>query len=197
MNYDIFISYRRTDAEGKISGRDIARLLSKELKLYGYRTFFDYSELKDCDFAQTIIPSIGGCKVFVLVLTKDSLQRCVNEDDWVRREISEALKNKIKIVPVNPDNQFNGWPKDLPPELNDITTIQMSAVDMNSNFELTVKNMVDTRIANAIPPRLSIKKSETRSGDRVAFSIEGKDFSMPDEFLNNDVFEALNRTYGK
>ena len=42
--YDIFISYRRVDSLGKVSGRDIARTLQKELQIRGYNVFFDYSE---------------------------------------------------------------------------------------------------------------------------------------------------------
>ena len=33
MEYDIFVSYRRVDSLGRVEGRDIARLLTKELKL--------------------------------------------------------------------------------------------------------------------------------------------------------------------
>ena len=147
MDYEIFISYRRIDAEGNISGRDIARLLSKEFKLYVYKTFFDYSELKDDGFADTIIPAVRNCKIFVLVLTKDALVRCKNDGDWVRREITEAINNHAKIIPVNPDNSFNGWPDSFPEELESIKTIQFSSIDMNSNFEITVKHLIDTRIS--------------------------------------------------
>lgn len=197
MDYDIFISYRRTDAEGNISGRDIARLLSKEFKLYGYKTFFDYSELNDCDFAETIIPAVRTCKIFILVLTKDSLQRCVNAGDWVRREITEAINNGRKIIPVNPDNSFNGWPDNLPSELDSIKTIQMFSVDMNSNFEVLVKHLIDSRVAKIIPPRISVSRCVRTSKYGIDFTIGDKVFSMPDEFFNNEVYSALNRSYGE
>lgn len=197
MDYDIFVSYRRTDTQGNISGRDIARLLSKEFKLLGYNTFFDYSELKDCDFEQTIIPAVHNCKIFILVLTKDSLDRCKNDNDWVRREIYEAINAGIKIIPVNPDNQFNGWPEDLPSELNPIKTIQMSFIDMNTNFEITIKHMVDTRIAGVVRPRISVERNGFTKDKMISFSIDHKIFTLPDEFFNNDIYEALKRSYGK
>lgn len=197
MDYEIFISYRRTDSDGNISGRDIARLLSKEFKLYGYKTFFDYSELNDCDFAETIIPAVRKCKIFILVLTKDALQRCSNSDDWVRREITEAINNGCKIIPVDPDNSFNGWPDNFPLELDSIKTIQMFSIDMNSNFEVLVKHLIDTRIANVIPTRISANRRIYTSKYGVDFSIGDKDFSMPDEFFNNEVYNALIRSYGK
>lgn len=197
MDYEIFISYRRTDAQGNISGRDIARTLSKEFKLYGYKTFFDYSELKDCDFVNTIIPAVRNCSIFILVLTKDSLQRCANATDWVRREIIEAINSGVKIIPVNTESTFEGWPENFPIELKLITTIQISSVDMNSNFEITVKNLIDTRIATLIPPHIIVKRDYITNDEDVSFILGGKKFSMPDEFFNNDVFEALNRSYGK
>jgi len=182
MDYDIFISYLRIDAKGNISGRDIARLLSKEFKLFGYKTFFDYSELKDNDFAQTIIPAVQNCKIFILVLTKDSLVRCANEGDWVRQEINTAISNNVKIITVNPDNAFNGWPNQLPKEFDPIKTIQMSAIDMNSNFEVTVKQMIENRILPILPRRLHVNRIES-DAENVSFTIGKRDFTMPDQIL--------------
>ena len=48
--YDIFISYRRLNSKQQVEGRDIARLLVKELKLYGFSVFYDYIEIKDNNF---------------------------------------------------------------------------------------------------------------------------------------------------
>ena len=197
MDYDIFVSYRRTDAKGNISGRDIARLLSKEFKLYGYRTFFDYSELKDCDFAQTIIPAVRNCKIFILVLTKDSLKRCKNPNDWVRREITEAINAKVKIIPVDPDNQFNGWPDDFPIELNSIKTIQISSIDMNSNFEITMKHLIDTRISNVVKPSLRVDRRGNKNDKEISFAIEERIFSIPDEIFNEATYKAISRSYAK
>lgn len=194
MDYDIFISYRRTDAKGNISGRDIARLLSKEFKLYGYKTFFDYSELKDNDFAQTIIPAVENCKIFILVVTTDSLVRCSNTDDWVRREIKTAIDNNVKIITVNPDNAFNGWPEQLPEELLSIKTIQMSAIDMNSNFEVTVKQMIEDRILPVLPRRINVNRTQSDT-ESVSFRIGQKEFTMPDQFFNESVYKSLKRSY--
>lgn len=196
MDYEIFFSYRRTDAEGNISGRDIARLLSKEFKLYGYKTFFDYSELKDNDFADIIIPAVKNCKIFVLVLTKDALDRCSNEGDWVQREITEAINNHIKIIPVNPDNSFNGWPDSLPENLTSIKTIQISSIDMNSNFEITVQHLIDTRVSNIIRPRIKVNRTNWDKDATISLSIGNKLLRMPDEFFNEDVYQALIRSYG-
>lgn len=145
-NYDIFISYRRLDEQGNISGRDQARLIAKQLELEGYHPFFDYSEIKDNEFDKVIIPAIENCKVFILVLTKDSLNRCKNENDWVRREIEIAIKSGCKIINVAPDKSFCEWPKSLPESLLAIKNIQISDIHFGSLFELSMKKLIDERV---------------------------------------------------
>jgi hypothetical protein len=124
--YDIFISYRRVDSEGRTSGRDIARTLQKELTIRGYSVFFDYSEIKDEEFESVILPAVQSSKVFLLVLTKDALLRCVNEGDWVRREIETAISSNCKIIPIDPDHAFSGWPESIPDSIRPITKKNLS-----------------------------------------------------------------------
>lgn len=194
MQYDIFISYRRLDSQGRVEGRDIARLLTKELKLYGYNVFFDYSEIKDNDFVQCILPAVQTCKIFILILSKDALTRCVNKDDWVRREILEAYKCNKKIITVNPSYSFNNFPNDLPEEMDFLRTIQMSPIDLESNFEVTVEKMVKDRILTEIPGvRIANIRSEAKGS--ISFCISGKQFEMPDEFFNIEVYNAIKRSY--
>lgn len=156
--YDIFISYRRLDERGNISGRDQARLIAKQLELEGYHPFFDYSEIKDNEFDKIIIPAVEKCKIFIIVLTKDSLNRCKNDDDWVRREIETAIKTGCKIINLSPDNTFDGWPKTLPQSLGKIKNIQISDIHFGSLFELSIKKLIDDRIK---PGLLSSKHCDT------------------------------------
>lgn len=150
QNFDIFISYRRLDEHGNISGRDQARLIAKQLQLEGYRAFFDYSEIRDDEFDKVIIPAVENCKVFILVLTKDALNRCANNDDWVRKEIETALSSGCKIVNVTPDNTFNGWPSNLPNSLERIKKIQISDIQFGQLFEVSMKKLIDDRISHVI-----------------------------------------------
>lgn len=39
--FDIFISYRRKDSDGKVSGRDIAARIKNAFEDRGYDVFFD------------------------------------------------------------------------------------------------------------------------------------------------------------
>ena len=149
-NYDIFISYRRLDEQGNISGRDQARLIAKQLELEGYHPFFDYSEIKDNEFDKVIIPAVENSKVFILVLTKDALNRCKNEDDWVRKEIETAIVSDCKIINVTPDNSFNGWPPNLPKSIEKIKMINISDVHFGQLFEVSMKKLIDDRISHAV-----------------------------------------------
>lgn len=146
MTYDIFISYRRTDNEGKTSGRDIARSIKKELELRGYKVFFDYSECTDGEFENAIIPAIRECKFFLLILTKDSLDRCAQENDWVRREIREAIETNRKIIPIVPDGQFQKYPINLPIDISSIKEIQNSPIDMGALFEKSIDKLEEDRL---------------------------------------------------
>ncbi len=159
--YDIFISYRRIDSEGRTSGRDIARTIKLELEKRKYKVFFDYSEIKDNEFEKTILPAVQNSRIFLLVLSKDALLRCCNEDDWVRKEIETAIKSGSKIVPVNPDNSFNGWPSNLPESLKPMTKQQISEISMNSLFETSIDKLEKDRLKS--PPVLSIPKPSSKS----------------------------------
>lgn len=155
----IFVSYRRTDRNGKNSGTDIARTIKQHLEISGYKNqvFFDYCELTDDKFENIILSEIRGCKVFILVLTHDTMHRCVNDDDWVRREILEAAKHNIKIIPIEVDNLFNGYPEDMISDLDIIKHLHHSKVHMDSSFENDMNAIIETRIAPVVKPRKSNK----------------------------------------
>lgn len=144
--YDIFISYRRVDSEGRTSGRDIARTIKLELEKRGYIVFFDYSEIKDNEFEDVILPAIHNSVVFIVVLSKDALLRCSNEKDWVRREIETAFNSGCKVIPVSPDRAFRGWPTELPDTLLALTKQQVSDISMGSLFEKSIDKLEEERI---------------------------------------------------
>ena len=143
MKYDIFISYRRKENSGR-SNVPMARSFKLEFGRRGYKVFFDYSECTDNYFAETILPAIRTSNYFVLVLTADCMARCVNEGDWVRREIEEALKYNIKIIPITPDNECASWPN-LPDALNKLDGLQITSIHTAHMFEDSVKYVINNR----------------------------------------------------
>ena len=81
---DVFISYRR---EG---GLDFSSRLYEKLTSNGYTSFFDLEGMKAGRFDMQIYKKIERSDNFVLVLSPHCLDRCVEEDDWVRLEIEKA-----------------------------------------------------------------------------------------------------------
>lgn len=193
--YEIFISYRRLDEQGKISGRDQARLIAKQLEIEGYYPFFDYSEIKDNEFDKVIIPAVENCKIFILVLSKDALNRCKNEGDWVRKEIETAIKSRCKIINVSPDNAFNGWPSSLPKSLTGITNIQISDIHFGSLFESSIKKLIDDRIAPTISKHDSPRSTNSilsqfnyLTNNLYSLTIKYRDSINQGEKVDNDYF---------
>ena len=111
MIYDIFISYRR-------SSYDTANLIATRLRSAGYSVFFDMETLRSGKFNEQLYEVIDNCKDFVVVLPPNALDRCVNEDDWVRLEICRAMASNKNIVPV----MLNGftWPEPMPQGLEEL-----------------------------------------------------------------------------
>lgn len=146
--YDIFISYRR---EG---GAQYARTLQLMLEKKGYRVFLDYDELKDGEFSTKIIEAIKDAPIYIIVLSKGSMARCVNEGDWVRNEMELAVNEHKRIIPVNPDNTFDGVKKEVPESVRDaIESIQHSEISFGQALNATVDLMVKNRIEPYIPKR--------------------------------------------
>ena len=110
--YDIFISYRR---EG---GAETAKHLRDVLVGKGYRVFFDTDSLGAVNFNKELLKVIKECTDFIIILSEGALDRCTNDEDWVRQELVCALQNGKNIIPViHPNFTF---PEVLPDDINDI-----------------------------------------------------------------------------
>ena len=145
MKYDIFISYRR---EG---GKEFARSIKYELESKGYSVFLDFDELTDGVFDERILEAIKEAPVFLFILSQHSLERCVNEDDWVRREIEYAYSLDKHIIPINKDGEFEGLPDNLPADLVEVFgRNQYSEIMVGQLFEASMKKMIKDRIAPVI-----------------------------------------------
>ena len=109
---DIFISYRR---EG---GDMTAMYIYQALKDRGYRVFYDVEVLRAGKFNEELLKEIQACTDFILVLSPHALDRCTDDDDWVRQEIAEAIRCEKNIIPV----MLNGFsfPDTLPADINAI-----------------------------------------------------------------------------
>ena len=89
----VFISYRRGN------GGDIARIVQEFLEGQGFDVFLDVDGLGSGHFDDQLLTQIAARRSFIFICSEGSLDRCVNEGDWVRREIVHALKTGRHIVP--------------------------------------------------------------------------------------------------
>lgn len=154
--YDIFISYRRD------GGAQYARILQLMLIQRGYKVFLDYDELTDGVFSDKIVAAIKEAPVFMLVLSKGSMTRCANDGDWVRKEITLAVEQGKHIVPVNPDNGFDGFPEGMPEKLKDfIGSHQHSEISFGQALGATIDLMIKNRLVPTLGERVSNEHKDT------------------------------------
>lgn len=155
MKYDIFISYRR------IGGQEIARSLKSELELRGYHVFLDYDDLKDGVFDQRIMDAIENSPIFMIILSPHALDYCMNEGDWVRKEIEYALQQNCHIIPINPDQKFEGFPYELPISIkSELGQHQFSEIMMGQLFKASINKMIQERIEPIITQLNRIKTED-------------------------------------
>lgn len=154
--YDIFVSYRR------IGGAQYARILQLMLIQRGYKVFLDYDELTDGVFSDKIRAAIKEAPVFMLVLSEGSMKRCANDGDWVREEITLAIDQQKHIVPVNPDNGFDGFPEGMPERLKEsIGSHQHSEISFGQALGATIDLMIKNRLVPTLGERTSNEHKDT------------------------------------
>lgn len=142
-NFDVFISYRRSDGDA------IARILNAEFALRDFRCFLDFDSLGGGKFDEKIEAAILDAPVFVMVLTPDYFSRCNDKGDWVRREIELALANNKIIVPINYDKNLNGIPDYLEEDFRErIGCHNFATVHKDDTFKSSFNQMVEERILN-------------------------------------------------
>lgn len=143
--YDIFISYRRSD------GTDIARIFDLAFQKARCRTFLDFNNLTTGRFDKRIENAILDAPVFVMILTKDYFSRCNEENDWVRKEIECAIKNEKVIIPINYDGNLNGIPDYLEQDLKDeIGLHQFSDIRSGTLFNVSFDKMIEDRLRGVL-----------------------------------------------
>ena len=92
--HQIFISYRRD------GGDDLAGRLADNLRGRGYNVFYDIESMRSGVFNEQIYTALDACEDVLVVLPQNSLARCANEDDWVRKEIARAIALGKNIIPI-------------------------------------------------------------------------------------------------
>lgn len=109
----LFVSYRRKSWG---FARELKRGLRKLLKA---EIFLDFQDVDETDFERSILRHLHTSDVVLVIVTEYTFsERIHREDDWVRREIREALRLNKPIIVVFVDGQ--SIPGDLPRDIADI-----------------------------------------------------------------------------
>lgn len=155
----VFISYRR---EG---GRDIARNIYERLSLAGYTTFFDYNSMQNGEFNRQIYDAIDQADDFVFILSKNALNRCANDGDWVKEEIEYALARKKNIVLLSTEEDVV-FPDNLPESLQSLRTRQATFLSQNY-YDRSIEML-----------RNALKSKPTKNNHTLRNILMGAGFSL-------------------
>jgi len=146
----IFISYRRTDSGG-YAGRIFDRLREE----FGKDQVFRDVDTIDggTRFRDEIAKQLDTCKVVLVVIgptwldSPDELGRCRLDDaeDWVRIEVSTALRHNVCVIPVTVGGAPLPAAKDLPEDLRGLVQFQRRDLrdgdTWNSDLQLLVRRV--------------------------------------------------------
>ncbi|CAN2048731.1 formylglycine-generating enzyme [Candidatus Magnetomoraceae bacterium gMMP-13] len=145
MQNNVFINYRSDDTAG------YAIALYKSLSEYFHdnQIFIDVNKIEPGeDFTQVIENALNSCKVLIVLIGRNWLsasdergRRLDNPNDFVRLEISTALKRNIRVIPVLLDGVSMPRFDDLPDELASLT--RRHALDIsNTRFNYDVDRLI-------------------------------------------------------
>lgn len=185
---DAFISYRRD------TGLDKARGIAEGLKDKEYTVFFDCDSILDGKFSTRIYKNIENSSNFILVLSKNCLNRCESEKDWVRLEIEHALKMGKNIIPVM-CTDFS-TPEDIVESISSIMRIQAVPYDAY-NYKESISRIID-RLMDENGKKLFITKKNNIANTyyaNVGLSDAEKKRITADHKVSRGVEEKVFRTF--
>lgn len=167
MNFQAFISYRRE------TGKELARLVYTELnKVRGIKTFLDIEDLGASKFDNQLRQKIKETPNFILLLTSGTLDRCKEENDWVRQEIALAIKSDKNIVPVMVEDFKFPSEADLPEDIRDIVkynAVHYSTHYYSASIDKLLQYLINTECIdnNALLPKAAKEIQEQKDQETI------------------------------
>lgn len=120
---------------------DFARKLAGDLEKAGYDVWWDLTDLRGGDdWVRTIPDAISSSQYVIVVLTPDSV-----ESEWVRKEYTQALSLRKKIIPILLK------PTGVPFALNTINFVNFS----NGEYEDRFKELLSALGFTGKPPAVT------------------------------------------
>jgi hypothetical protein len=156
---NIFISYRVQDTAGE-TGR-----LVDDLKQHfaDGQLFMDIDNLEPgVEFDVVIEKYLNSCEVMLVVVgpywlgnREHQTPRINDPNDWVKLEVSSALKRRIRVIPVLVDGACLPKEEELPPELKPLLKRQSYELS-NKRWQYDVDRLIDflIRVVGITPKEL-------------------------------------------
>jgi hypothetical protein len=98
-------------------------VIRERLQKRNIKSFLDVDDLKSHYFDERLYREIENSPNFIIILTPGCLDRCVNEEDWLRKEILHAIETQRNIIPILKDgfsfSCLSGL-KGIPPEFSQL-----------------------------------------------------------------------------
>jgi beta-lactam-binding protein with PASTA domain len=148
MMEGIFISYRREESAGH-AGRMYDRLRER----FGReRVFMDVSAIEPgIDFGEAIERAVSSCAVLLVVIGRRWLEcsdaagrrRLDDPKDFIRLEVSAALRRTIRVIPVLVQDAAMPEESDLPDDLK--LLVRRNAIEINdTHWDSDLSQLVET-----------------------------------------------------
>jgi hypothetical protein len=144
MSGVIFISYRRSDAEG-----EAGRLYDDLVRLFGAAAIFmDVSDIHPGkDFRQVLTDNVSKCAVLLAIIGPNwtsvtdasGVRRLDQPNDFVRLEVAAALARDIDVIPVLVHGARMPTAAELPEDLQNLAyrnCVELTHARWNSEIEL-------------------------------------------------------------
>ncbi|HLO28691.1 MAG TPA: TIR domain-containing protein [Anaerolineales bacterium] len=190
----VFISYRRTNLPWALN-------IYQYLTYHNYDAFFDYESIDSGDFEQVIIGNIKARAHFLLLLTPSALERCVNPDDWLRREIETAMDEKRNIIPLFLENFNFGSPsisKSLTGKLAQLKSY--NGLNVHTDYFQEAMQRLCTRfldvpleaVLHPVPSAVQEIVAEQKIAANKAAQVKHEELSAQEWFEKGYVFQEAN-----
>jgi formylglycine-generating enzyme required for sulfatase activity len=173
----IFISYRRS--ESQLHTLALYHRLQQE---YRDQVFMDQQTMKVGEnFRQRIEGQLQGCRVLLAVIGPGwASERLRDSRDWVRLEITTALKRGIAVIPVLIDGARMPGEAELPADLHGLLDVHALDLDHRRYFEQGVAVLVEALKDLLNEPVLSFVKPTwaVRAGPQDEFVTPWADIEI-------------------
>ena len=179
-HYDVFISYRRN------GGKEVARSVKLALEQSLLKVFLDFDGIEEGRFDNRIKSAIEMSPTFLIILSPGALDRCDDEEDWVRKEILYANHLGKDIIPVEVDKCYhNEKITTIPKDIAEIVGAhQFSVLDT----EVLFKESID-KLLGRIRHNSKIEGRNMESDEARQYFFQQKGYHILDEIERQDVYK--------